>query len=403
MTTRPKRGWSSSSVKAALRWCPHALTLADEGAPRDTSIFDVGTVAHAILEDFHAESRTTRGAIITRDRARTIAYAVGAHMATEGRSFDGVPEAPVTPTAIHEGAQIALGWLARCEGYLDPAALPEMALAVDRDWRPCDYRDPDAHWRAVIDTAGIVNDEDEGCVIWTRDYKTAWPTSEAELETIQIRGQSLLLLAHAERLGFPHPDTLAREVVNLRTGRIFTAAVNIEQEAAMLDDWRAEIAALVKAVTAKKRTPRPGAGCAACPYRLVCTHAPPEAVDIVSTAERYLALQAEADSLKAVLKEATRETPLTLSTGQVLGWRTQTKNKPAPRAHEDLTRMFDPDASGAVIGLMKRVIGVAGIQNAARALHKRDTAKQAEVCGQLLTTTQTATWGVSDAEGDDNA
>lgn len=380
-------------------WCPAAQDYADDGATADRSVFDVGVVAHAMLEELHRESGRTGGAIIPAARAREIAAAVGAHCATVGRGFDGVPEPPVTPDAVGPAMALALDWLDHCGGQLDPATEAERTLAVDWDWRPCDYRDPDAMWRAVVDVVRVYEEEGVGPGIETVDYKSAWPTGPNELETVQIRGQSCLAHAHAERLGQPDPVLLTRSVVNLRTRRTYSETLDLERDGEILQRWRAEIRVL--ATAAPKRGPdgrrphRPGPGCMSCPYRPICDAAPPEARDLQSTARRYAALQAEADALATLLREATREAPLRID-GRVLGYTTREEATVAPDAPRALLRLWtgEDDPPGAMVGLLSRILGVTGIRSAVTAIYRRRPAEQEAALATLLTTRRASRWGL---------
>lgn len=378
---------SSSRLRLLEERCPHALDLAEDGAPYDASLFAVGKVAHAVLDALHAACVQTRD-ILPAATASEIAHATAAQMATRGSVFDGAPEAPVSVSAVREGVDLALAQFA-CEGNaIDPDARAELGLGASPAWTPEPY--PSAtHWRAVVDLVGLREDEDGAMYLWVRDYKSAWTTGPDAPNTLQMRGQILLALVHAPRL-FPGAsvDRIGREVVNLRTGAVWSEVLDLADDTTdrLLAAWRAEIDAVVRAIPHRPRPARPGPACAGCPYRLTCTAAPPEAVDVPSTARRYAALRAEADALEPLLRAATDDAPIEVD-GHTLGWGEKRTAVPAAGAHGRLALLFHPDPPPSLVGLLAHLIGVSGIRSAVAALHpekKADADKRDTLLNDLI-------------------
>ena len=56
-------------------------------------------------------------------------------LVTTGRTFDGLPEPPLSVDAAIDGRQLALDWIALNPLDPDPEAHYELGIAVDRDWQ----------------------------------------------------------------------------------------------------------------------------------------------------------------------------------------------------------------------------------------------------------------------------
>ena len=384
---------SSSRLRLVQERCPGALDLAEDNAPYDASMFAVGKVAHAALDALHAACKRA-GRALTPEEASEVAHATSALLATQGSRFDGASEAPVSIDAVREGVDLALSHLLVEGMAIDPDAHPEMGLGVDSEWRPMPYTTA-THWRGVLDLIGLYEDEDGANVLWVRDYKSAWTTGPTAPQTLQMRGQALLALAHASRL-FPGIEIhiVRREVVNLRTHATHEESLDLADADHILDAWRAEIDAFVRAIPERPRPFRPGPQCAGCPYRLPCRVAPPEATDIAATAARYAALKAEAEALEPILRAATDDASLTLD-GYVLGWHTKSRAKPAKNAHRRLAELFATDKPDeGLVGLIAQIVGVSGIRSAVKALHPdgRATDRADALLAELIAHTNASEW-----------
>ena len=149
----------STELKMVEKYCAHALDFYEANTPYDRDVFSTGIAAHAILEGLQRAKRDRNNAVMFAF-AGNVADAVCTRLVTEGRSFDGVPEPPLSPRAVGEGRGIALrGWNRRIDTAPVPMDWrPEEALAVDRDWQPVKYG-RDAYYRAILDTVGPVQAE----------------------------------------------------------------------------------------------------------------------------------------------------------------------------------------------------------------------------------------------------
>jgi hypothetical protein len=368
----------STTLKMAARYCNRALDYYDARAPYDRQGFAVGVAAHAVLQDI----ANHRGEDIRRTAEETVRS-----LTTLGRAFDGEPEPPMHIDAAIAGRDIALGYLAT--NTIPLTAKPEIGIAVNRAWKPVPYRSPDAHYRNILDVIDTIESDDEemggATGICVTDYKTAWSTDAAELETVQLRGQAATAAAH-------HPDVsfIRREVINLRTGKSYHADTWLDDEGwASIERWRKDIDLAIEAVEFRgpdgRRPATPGAGCMGCPYLSRCDaavkhfhaqdfHDDPEEMATVYATTLARAKQLEA-SLKLVVDEAPIEWP-----GSRVGWVTKQSRILAPDGHRAVAhawfdvpsdRAAEWDANnGAVLGLLKALSpGAGGVANVGKVKH----------------------------------
>lgn len=354
-------GQRSTTLKMVEKYCPAALDFYDANTPYNRDVFSVGIAAHGILEGLQRAKRDRNNSVMF-GAAEAVADAVSTRLVTAGRSFDGVPEPPLSPRAVGEGRDIALKWWNRIS---DSAPVPmdwrpEEALAVDRDWQPVKYG-RDAYYRCILDLVGPVTvevDEDGyggGVGIAVTDYKSAWGTNESELDTVQLRGQALVALANAGHLGVVAPAFIRRRVVNLRTHREYEADTYLGDDGAdeILESWRKDIALAIAHANARgadqKRAASPGACCVGCPYIMACKPAQafyrgqgiedptPEGI-----ATSYAVATAVREHLTPLVKEATGNGNIVVPGGSV-GFVAQPKRKALPTIAETLAlRWFRP-------------------------------------------------------------
>ena len=385
--------WRSSTLAYRERHCPAALDHHEAGTPRDREVFQVGIAAHAIL-DVLCRRQVELGRGVEGDEAAALAQAAAEVLVREGREFDGTPEPPMSPAASAEGRELAVrAW------YVYPTQLEdrsEHGLAVDVDWRPVDYSSPRAWWKAAMDIVGPCvgdtrDDEDDGGIgVCVTDYKSAWPTDETELETIQIRGQALVAVAHAERLLGFSPAFVRRRVINLRTLASFEADLVLDEDGEQtLSTWRQDVRLLVAAAESRvggKRPARPGAHCLGCPFLGRCedarAHLRGDVLDgdPETIATRYAVVDAMRDMLRDACVALTAEGPVVLDDG-VVGHVGRPRRVLVPTAAADLCRAWwkgdepDPRAVGLVTALEPSVTAAGKV---AAALYPRDRSKGAK-------------------------
>lgn len=252
--------YSSTALKAFDSNCPKALGYVEAGTPADTDQFNPGIAAHAILQ--HVGQK---GAKTPEDQA-TVADAVVQELVTVGREYNHIHEPPMAPSQAFEGRDVALDWLRWNE--LPEDARYEIGLGMTAEGEPCDYYADNCRYRALIDIVKFetVGDEDYAIDLVTAgDYKSAWPTGEAELDTLQRRGQAVLVHKH-----FPDYPAVKMEVYNIRTGMPFDRVVQLDDEGrALLEQWEKDIFQACNAADITREA-RPGAGCIDCRYTLTC-------------------------------------------------------------------------------------------------------------------------------------
>lgn len=422
-------GARSTALKLVEKNCAAALDFYDAGTPYDRDVFSIGIAAHAILEGLQKAKRA-RGQSLMFSAAEAVADAVCTRLVTEGRSFDGVPEPPLSPRAVGEGRDIALRWWNR---RIDTAPVPmdwrpEEPLAMDADGSPVKYS-RDAYYRGILDLAGPVEaetDEDGyggGIGLAVTDYKTAWGTSAAELDTIQLRGQALLALANAAHLGVIAPVFIRRRVVNLRTHKEYEADLYLGDDGtdAILASWRKDIALSIAHANARgadgKRVASPGACCLGCPYVMACKPAQAfyagQGINDPSpagVAASYAVAEAVRAHLTPLVKTAAGRGAIAVPGGSV-GFGVQEKRQGVKDIAERLAlRWFHPidkaewlAENGALMGLLKTLpIGASAVDAIGQRLfpgrgpNKREDWRDArvELAADLLTVTTGAKFGV---------
>lgn len=377
---------SSSMVRLFEETCPRALDLAEDGAPRDVRVFAAGTAAHAILEDWHKASIAAQRPLTQQETGEIVARTI-ASLAIEGRTFRGNREPALPADRVLEGADLAQGYL-RAVGYVLPiGALPEHDLTVNHRWEPCRPDDPDALWRATVDRVALTRDdedEDGADTIVVSDYKTAWSDRENKIESLQLRGQLLVVFAHAPDL-WPeaYPTQGRREIINLRTCGTYAETIDLADPS--LDDWRAQIAGISAAFPrrpkAGQRDALPGLHCAACPYRNVCP------------ASRYgdaASLSAQIEELTDALKTAKADEPAASP-----GYQQTAKREPSPTAAIELLARAAPELRDErVNSLINDLLNVTGIKRAAKRLANPGEDPDA-IAEALLVSTPSARWSAS--------
>lgn len=320
--------YHSTDLKLAASHCPRALTFQEEGVPRERRKFEAGIAAHAFLQEIGQLTKECGAALPQQISERCDAVARG--LLTNGRMFEGVLEPPLSSDAVFAGRDLAVAF-AGSAGWsqVTPTADYEVGLAVDADRKPVPYDSPDARLAGILDMLDLrlLEDEDSSLrVLIVRDYKSAWSTSEADLETTQRKAQAVLAAAHYGM----QADVLQLEVVNLRTMRVYAREVVLEGgDSDLLRQWWGDLAITMDALDAQKaRGPRPaipGAGCFGCPFITACDHAQDYVTRtrIPGTAEEratvYAAASATVEFYRELLRDETDQAPIEIPGGSVVG------------------------------------------------------------------------------------
>jgi len=258
--------YSSTSLKYFTSHCPKALKYHLEGKFQPKEIFQAGIAAHAVLEQIGRKQPPGS------NEMRIVADAVVDELITKGHMYYGEQEPPMAPDSAFQGRDIAFSY---AETNPVPKGQYEIPLAMDALGEPCPAGAPEARYRALIDCIYECEEGDEdfsGNVIAVRDYKSAWPTGEADLETIQRKGQAVLaylnLLTPASEI-----HGIKMEVVNLRSHKSFSRTIWLNEEGEdTMNQWQRDILQACKAADNTSEA-RPGVGCIDCPWVSYCCEA----------------------------------------------------------------------------------------------------------------------------------
>jgi hypothetical protein len=402
--------YRSTTVQMAARHCPAALDFYDARAPYSREHFQGGVAAHAVLEHLGRHA-------VPADRWQDEADRVVRGLVTEGRAFDGLPEPPMSPESAIAGRDVALSWLRDRGGSFPAGAQFELGLGLTVDGAACAYG-PDAWYVAVLD---VLFEEEEGDgeewsarTIVVRDYKTAWDANQEDVGTLQMKGQALLALAH-------HPgfDAVRREIVNLRTGKVYAETTYLDGDGMdTVRRWRMDIAHAVSHADTRnpdgKRPARPGANCMGCAYLARCQPAQATLGTLADAPEEMAVelavLEARRAAVIASLKAACAEGPISIP-GGVVGFAPKSERVVRDGAVVVLAhRWFEVgDAEtwdrehGQFLGLLQALRpGVTNMDAAVKALHPFDRAdkaggwkeRRAALEAELLTLETVARFGV---------
>lgn len=353
--------WRSTKLRQWSRNCPQAVRFTEEGAPYDRSIFHTGVAGHAVLQVL-GEATVDKGAMLDPDEMQEVAESACKTLMHTGRVFDSVPEPPMPPDQCVEGRDLAIRWALGSPPT--PTGRYEVGLAMTEKGEPATYQTPDARYQAILDGLDVVEYEDEesaGIVAVVDEHKTAWPTDETELETIQSRGHAVLVWLH-----HPEADQIVQRVNNLRTLQTFERIVYPAQDGEMLEQWRRDLLTLCDAAD-RTREARPGAGCYGCNYALSCPESLAAALsDGAGIPSQFAASQARRDALFAVAKEAYPRDPVSVSGGTV-GYHGTPARKVTKAAVEAVLVHWPDCAPGALLTAMKP--GLSQLENIAKVLY----------------------------------
>jgi hypothetical protein len=382
MTARP------TTLRLLVERCPAAVQHYEDGAPVDASVFALGTAAHDVLHTI---------ALYGLDQKAIDATV--AILLAEGRSgVDAGP--PLPPDPVFAGRDLAVAY---AEANPIPPGFPELGLAFGADWSPMDYEARGSRFRIRLDLAFVTESDDEdapGTGIVVRDYKTAWTADEALLDSIQLRGQAVAVAENWRSVGLTErPDFVRREVVNLRTHRVYGATNWLDDGS--IAAWKRDLDQLIDAHEHRPRKARPGIHCVGCDYATICPAAAALAksrpVDRAELGAAYAAALARARSLESAARAAAAESPLETADGRV-GFLPTPKRAARSDAWRSLWERWtngqtiDEHAAALARGFLARLdLGVAQVEAAARGIlpSKRDRDARNELI-DAATTTRTA-------------
>lgn len=373
----PDKGcYRPTTLKLASKHCPRAMNFYHDGAPTDRRIFGVGIAVHALIQAA-IEATNQLGQPLDEAEFDAITLTSCKTMIGKGREFEGVPEPPLPADDVWEGRELARAYFLR--DPIEPATLAEVGMAVDHEWKPTTYS-AKARLRLIADYLTVTVEEDEETsarVLVVRDYKSAWPTDETELDTVQLRAQAVLaFLFHGEGV-----DCVRQEVTNLRTGATYSRELwMLDGGAETLERWQEEIDATMQALDDSRDADglypaSPGGGCEGCPYLAQCedglawSEAAHEHSTTLERARAWATLSARVKELGKVLRAETAEAPVSIGDGHVVGRVGKDRRQPRADAWRMLRDEWEArggDDGGLVLALD---IGVGQIDKVGKKLY----------------------------------
>lgn len=319
--------YSSSDLRLLKETCPKALDFYENHVPRDNTIFEVGVSAHAVIE-----SSGKGQDVAPYEKTLT-------KLCSEPRVFRGNKLPPVHIESAITGRDLARGFLE--QNGLPLGASYEIELGMDAAGYACDI--PDARFIARIDMLHYEEIETQSGLeypsIVTTDWKTDWQSTANALDTLQLKGHSVL--AHADQSVVNPPQAITRRIGNLQTQNIYHDTIVLDEDGeAKLNKWSEDIL-LACDIADNTRRAIPGIGCMKCPYFNSCKDAQDlykiDALDGPDLSQRYFVAKAQSDLFQAMLKEMTAERSIDIATGY-LGYKRVLEKTGSDRTSELITQ-----------------------------------------------------------------
>lgn len=383
-----------TTLRLASAHCPRAVDFYESNQAAFRDHFQVGIAAHDVLAAI-GEHALTAMLQPTEQEIAEIAERQVRSLITRGRSFEGRAEPPMRAEDAFEGAELAKRYAAT-EPWPTADAWFEAGYAFGAEWQRLPYNAVERRFRLILDRLEFVEESGEdyaGRLAVITEYKTAWPTDESELETLQTKAQAVAVwLVHGSGL-----DGIRRRVVNLRTGKTFALDLWFESGGReQIAAWQSEITDYMQALDTMteygRRPARPGVGCLGCPYSLGCDAKSIE-TDHISMAKRLAKLEGERAQLIKALKAATAESAITFD-GTTVGYQVTASRTPKPGA---LTLMWLAwtAANGDVSGLLAALKPtMAMLSSVAKKLYPDSKEDQAAIVAQWSREEQGKEFGV---------
>lgn len=383
-----------TTLRLASAHCPRAVDFYESNQAAFRDHFQVGIAAHDVLAAI-GEHALTAMLQPTEQEIAEIAERQVRSLITRGRSFEGRAEPPMRAEDAFEGAELAKRYAAT-EPWPTADAWFEAGYAFGAEWQRLPYNAVERRFRLILDRLEFVEESGEdyaGRLAVITEYKTAWPTDESELETLQTKAQAVAVwLVHGSGL-----DGIRRRVVNLRTGKTFADDLWFEPGGReQIAAWQSEITDYMQALDTMteygRRPARPGVGCLGCPYSLGCDAKSIE-TDHISMAKRLAKLEGERAQLIKALKAATAESAITFD-GTTVGYQVTASRTPKPGA---LTLMWLAwtAANGDVSGLLAALKPtMAMLSSVAKKLYPDSKEDQAAIVAQWSREEQGKEFGV---------
>lgn len=338
MTTFPATAAiRSTQVRLFLEQCPAALTLYDEDRD-DRAIYATGVAGHDVLHGI--------GLFADKDPEEVAQVVVKRLISTGRHGIDA--EGPLEPDAAFAGRDIVLRWIHQIGGdpHPHPHAHYEAGLGFRVEggvWHLTKYGEGGSHFKIrpdVVYPLHLSGEEGWGVGIVTRDYKTSWAARAETLDTIQLRAQAVAVWHARKHFIRMEPDFIRREVVNLRSGAVYTADTWMDGAGrATIDRWGKDILTTIAAINEGNREPRVGAHCLKCPYVAHCDARKDAANDpldddLETLAREYVLAEAWRKDLQKRLRKATQEAPIDVGDDTIVGFIGKPTRTPADDVHK---------------------------------------------------------------------
>ena len=390
--------YSSTTIRYFSEHCPAALGFYEQGYQDESDTYQPGVAAHAVLQEV-GEKKSAE-----LDKIQAIGDAVAQRLITNGRFYYSELKPPMKPEFAFAGRDIALQYLR--DNRLPENGKFEIVLAMDSKGKSC----PNGkhRWRAIIDCVyeDTEGDEDFSAdLVVVRDYKSAWPTDESELDTLQRKGQGVLAWIH-----YPSKAGVRMEVVNLRTAKVYSRTIYFDDEGiALLKQWRKDILSLCNAAD-KTRKARPGSGCIDCPFLEHCSVAQ-KVADSKTNVSALAVLEAKRKVLRAKLKVQLADHAGVKIDGGFIGYKNQSENVLSQDALKQvLADWYNvplhsvSDERGAEVALLMTLgIGSGQIKSYAKSRftgeHKTVRQEFEQLCLQKSSMIEFGVWKEKDANG----
>lgn len=372
-------------LRLAEEHCPAAVNYYEDLRAQFREIFGTGIAAHAVLEHLGVLA-IQKGAQLTEAEIWAGADVMGQALLAKGRTFDGVQEPPLPAGQIIGGRRLAVRWA--LDHPLSHTARYEMGVGFTRDWKLCGYDVPEARFHLILDTLDTYTDADEENELVgmeAADYKSSWQAGAEDLESIQMKAQSVAAWKTAPMFKVD-PAFIRRTIINLRTQQSVSATLWLDEDGVKtLERWQREITAHCDALDAmpKQRPARPGYGCMGCPWVMSCQPAEQflgEALaavvhgaetDRVELAKAYCIATAHRERLFSLVKRATKEEPIDIGGGVLVGYVAKQSREPKPDAGKQAWRIWEQrggDGDGFALAMQP---GIESLESVAKRLHPR--------------------------------
>ena len=291
-----------SNIKMAEKYCQYAIKLLEDNVPYDRDVFQTGVAAHYMLEHLGKEANKLKRNLMYSELESHIER-LSKEMITKPRTYDGRDEPPIPLMAIYEAKEMVMEWATKNEIHHD--AHYEMPFALDKDWNSCDYNDPSAIFRTIIDVVRVYTDNSGKRIAHVRDYKSSYYI-RGLMEDLQRKAQAIVVW---EKF---HPDEIILDVTSIRTGQSITKNIPVTGNTAQLHEWSDYIKLACQELTnVNSLRPQPGPNCYGCPYARSCKHAVIHANKSDNVVHKYVAALSVAKSLEKEVKAITKDKAVT--------------------------------------------------------------------------------------------